>query len=707
MPRDTLLYFIFSANKLPLYVDDVTGFVVEGDADYKKVNGQPAHLKFSPDGWKDFLVKYARNLKWWGLFRDMAVAMRFVKDGAKIMRNRMWNGGGTENVCYLGVMKLNRLTNQYTYEVWYLSEMNLTKAHDQFDGFQTEALEGGLIKLLKANENTKYEFPIADPEAVNVLMDGMEFDFSTVYSMEKDQQVTGDGGPFWLGVFEVSHEGNAFDVTWKDMFFGQTSGPYPNDDWVGKTDKARDVTVNGRVTIFYSKSMTAVIRIDVDDGFGSGILGINQYELIRNAGTADTTVTLDFSAVIPMTDHTRLHLKVLGGAPSDSELQFVVNEGTIRFDYVYRRAITTTRGFYLYHLFKKLIGKITNNVYDVRATSWLFNKKDIIVTSGDALRGIETAVVKTSMADAFKSVFAYTSIRLSIEPGTNYLIIEPWETTFKSNIIATLGDVSNAVLDVAAEDLLFNTISAGYDAQDYSDVNGKYEFNQGQKWVTEVVKTIKDLDMKSVYRSDPLGVELLRINLEQKTTTDSDSDNDCFFLNIQTNEEEIITNPLPIVGYKLLRPDFTSFSGLPHWETSFNILLSPKNNLLRNGAYLHSLLEEGQDTKSVKLTTSDRNKDIAYTLNGIGFIEAADIVVGSLAKRLFKPYYITFDTKVPINLLAIMDSDPFGKVKFTWNKQDWYGYIMEGSLDPSTQEKQTWKLLCAPENNLLNFQNNA
>lgn len=705
MPRDTLLYFIFSVNKLPLYVDD-NGFVMEGNGNYQKPDGQPAKLTFSPDGWKDFLVKYARNLKWWGVFRDMAVPMRFVKDGAKILRNRMWGGGGTETVCYLGVMKLNRLTNQYTYEVWYLSEINLTKTNDTFDGFTTEALEGGLIKFLKAYENTKYEIPVADPDAVNVLMDGMEFDFNAIFSVEKDQAITGAGGPYWLGVFLTSQEGKATDVAWKDMFFSP-SVVYPNDDWVGKSDRARDIIVSGSIDIFYNKDVTAVVRVDLDDGAGSGILGINQYELIREAGTGGETKTVPIAAVLlPLAAANRIHLKVAGGQGSDFETSFTVLGGNLKFDYVYRYRETVTKGFYLYHLLKRLIFKMTNGLYDVKATNWLFNKKDIVVTSGDALRGLDGAVIKTSLADAFKSIFAYTSIRLSVEAGTNYLVVEPWETTFKNNIIADVGEVRNAELSVAAEDLLFNTINAGYSSQDYTDVNGKYEFNQGQQWTTTITKTIKALDMKSVYRSDPLGIELLRINFEQKLTTDSDSDNDTFFLNVQTVEEEILTDPVT-VGYRLNRPPFLSFSGLPHWETSFNVLLSPKNNLLRNGAYLHSLLEKQQDTQAITIASADRNKDIAYTLNGQGFVEADPIQIGNLPARLFLPYYITFETKVPINLLAIMDADSYGKIKFSWNDRDWYGYMMEGGLDPSTQDKQTWKVLSAPENDLLNFQNNA
>jgi hypothetical protein len=103
--RKGFLYYLFSKNKLPLYVDK---FVQEGDQNYNKLTGEPAHLQYAPDGWKDTLVKYARNIKYWGLFRDFTVPMKFVGDGAKILRDQMGKFG-IESVVTLGIAKLDRL----------------------------------------------------------------------------------------------------------------------------------------------------------------------------------------------------------------------------------------------------------------------------------------------------------------------------------------------------------------------------------------------------------------------------------------------------------------------------------------------------------------------------------------------------------------------------------------------------------------------
>ena len=105
---------------------DDFGHVLEASDDYFKPDGQPARLSYSPDGWKDTLVKYTRNIYYMGLLRDYTVPMKFTGDGAAILKNRMYTEG-VESVTYLGIAKLDRTGLPYNYYNWYLSEINFAK----------------------------------------------------------------------------------------------------------------------------------------------------------------------------------------------------------------------------------------------------------------------------------------------------------------------------------------------------------------------------------------------------------------------------------------------------------------------------------------------------------------------------------------------------------------------------------------------------
>ena len=55
MQNKTFISWLFNKDKKPLYVD---GIIREADKDtFLKPDGQPAHLQYSPDGWRDVLVK--------------------------------------------------------------------------------------------------------------------------------------------------------------------------------------------------------------------------------------------------------------------------------------------------------------------------------------------------------------------------------------------------------------------------------------------------------------------------------------------------------------------------------------------------------------------------------------------------------------------------------------------------------------------------
>lgn len=763
MARKSFIYYLFSKNKKPLYVD-AAGHVLEANDDYFKPDGQPAKLAYSPDGWKDTLVKYARNIFYWGLSRDYTVPMKFVGDGAAILRNRMLTEG-VESTTYLAIAKLDRTGLPYNYYSWYLSEINFAKYVLSKTGVQAEALEGGLSKLFKAAENTTYEIPIdEDPEHINILMDGMEFDFNRTLSIIPDQQLFAVPN-YYLGTIETAREGNTPDILFKDVL-PQISGPYPNENWHTRCDKEQEINIKGKIKCFFNESDTFILRAEVNDGVGAGS---SQYDLVNITGSpepADTEKEFEFDETFTTPISNRVHLKIFTGSSSGSVVQITITGGEMTINYKYRHAASYIKALYPFRLLEKLVYVITDGKYTAKS-DYLSAMKDIAIASGDSLRKIEGAKIKTTIRDFFKSFFARYSIGLTVH--NDQLVIEPFAYFFQNDIIADLGEVDDTTLTVA-DDLIHNTIKAGYEKKEYSDANGKYETNQGHEWTMPITKIVKELDIKSPYRADPFGIELLRINYDQKKTTDTNSDNDTFLINITTDQPAvsanvsfvsagnfiIIPSSLPIVVgqrlrisgsvsnnndytvtgvgsiflaqivfvdlavtdetatvnieflsqgiYNLYRPAYTSVTGIPNPASAFNLELSPKKGLLKNGAYLHSILDM-LDTEKIKLRSADKNSDLVTVLDGVTVTEKEDIQIGGLPAKLFRPYYFNFRTKVPVNLVELLKVNPWGKIKFTINEQAYYGFMMDGGIKPAINDAQTWKLLCAPENDLTKLYN--
>lgn len=560
MARKSLLYWLFSKDKKPLYVDE-GGHVQEGDpGSYAKPNGQPAHVRKSPTGWKDTLIKYARNIKYWGLFRDFTVPMKFPIDGAKILRNRMWLFG-VECVCYLAIMRLDRLNLPYNYENYYLSELNFSKYRETLTDVTVEALEGGLSKVFKANENTKYELGVeTDAEHVNVINDGHESDYTRTFMMIPEQKAI-DVDSYYLGVVETAREGNpGDDVLFQDLF-PMSSSVYPNDDWLAKFKGAYDIVLTGKLKIRYAENITAIVRAEVNDGLTSG--GTVQYDLFNQAGVVGEYKDALINQAISVPAGHRLHIKHTMFNPVASGEHYDIIEGELKISYVYRLATTYTRALYLYRAINQTVKKMSANAYSA-VSEWLEPKKDIVLTSGDALRKIPGAIIKTTPGDFFqacKSLPADASgggAGLGIDEDR--LRIERFDYFFKDEMICDLGEVLKPDISVA-EDLMFNTIACGQPPNDYTDANGRDEPNQDQGWTTPMTRIIRELNLLSPYRKDSLGIEQARRNFENKLTTDANTDNDGFLMNIETVATPIeATVRFVAAGNYMLAPSLLNFT---------------------------------------------------------------------------------------------------------------------------------------------------
>jgi len=120
-------------------------------------NSASTELIYSPDGWDDTLVKYDRSLKYWGLLRSYSIQLRFVKDGALILRNAFYSFGYSA-VATLTIQRLNRVT--MTYYTAYTALFDFATYKDDHDSVDIMLVEGGLSNFIKKNEGIKYDIEV-------------------------------------------------------------------------------------------------------------------------------------------------------------------------------------------------------------------------------------------------------------------------------------------------------------------------------------------------------------------------------------------------------------------------------------------------------------------------------------------------------------------------------------------------------------------
>lgn len=305
--------------------------------------------------------------------------------------------------------------------------------------------------------------------------------------------------------------------------------------------------------------------------------------------------------------------------------------------------------------------------------------------------GITPAVIKTSFKDFFTSINAVLNAGFGDENGT--AVIETKDYFFKSQVNAvTISGINKYELEPHTQ-FIFNTIKGGYPDQTYDITNGRLEINSETSYVTPITRVQQEYNIKSVYRADPFGMEFLRIQTDGSQTTKGD--NEIFFVYIRATQES---------GQAYYQPEgfeaWQSVSGVP--AGYYNLKITPKQNLLRHSSYIASMLyltpgyiKLGSATKSTALVTVD--------LNGNRVSESDNITINTLTGAFFIPYIMTVETKLPDNILDLIDTFPTGKISFIVDGNTWEGYILKAEVDPARNTARSYQLLLTNNNNLTKF----
>jgi hypothetical protein len=713
------------------------------------LSSAPSPLKYTPDGWLDIAIQRQRNAEYFALERSFTVPLNFVKDGALILKYYYYNKGIEEklylsiaekklfykagsnlvdesgNIIYAedGVTPLvseDVSTYGFYYSLLYKGEVDFSQFSHQGEKVVVTLMEGGTAKLLKANKNTTYD--IAMTPSILVKMDGINLQQKALFLVTDG--VTGGG------YADSTLDDHIMALTFISQEAISSIGALNQERFKVDSNNTADMWNANQYFLLTGASQTiATLTWDffVTPGFIPGDLGgqndgaelhlefhvissasehpISQVIQVRGGGSKESFYDQpqhfsgSIAVSIPANSRAILYMSISQDS-NKTRLVYALENSSFDVTYTYRKAITYVKAMRLKDLFNSLCVKMGIPAF----YSNLLQKTypDIVVTCGDAIRGISGAVIKTSIGDAFTSVNAVIGAALAVDGVGLRLESKDYFVDYANPI--DLGECKN--LKVApATDYLYNTIKIGYREQNYDDVNGKQEFNNTHVYTTPITRITKELNLVSVYRADSYGIEFARINLEGKTTTDSSGDNDVFFLHIKDSPatgHDVIFTYYDID--RTLNPYVTAGSISP--STVFNLYLTPKQNLFRNKRFIHSCFYK-MDDQYLKFQTTQKNSALVVHVTAQDpIVEKADVEIAKLGDRLFVPILFEFENKVPSNILDLLKSNPRKSYSFINNGMRYTGFPQKDSVQPASRKEQSFQLLASPLeplNYLINY----
>ena len=668
-------------------------------------------LQYSPDGWMDTVVKNVRNRKYWGLDRSVSLPFKFVEDGAKILKY-IFTTRGVEEPVYLVICE-QRLAYDpgvsygYWYKQIYRGEIDLSTYLHEGPVVTVNTLEDGLVKHLKANENTEYEFDLDE----YVKMDGVVL--KNRFTAITDEGYSADGAYYFgnhiIGLNVTSVE---FASVGSGRTVSRTKVANSNSAILATGERFLDCTVATDITIDYdfrivveytpsspainplAEFLVVVRRID-PTGFSD-----LQEILLQRDTTAGIPGTYDLagSFTMPIREGDKLFLYAfctVQGASGDAQIRctYPVTDSTIfRASYDYRQATSYVRCTSPQTLFAEFINRMTAGEYTAETCPYLVTHANKKITSGDAIRGIEDATLKLSFSSFFEFFDCYDAVGVREKAGQ--VLMARKADLIDTGTLINLGEVGRPKITLD-KGFAFNELAIGYPdvKSENGMLNGRNEVNTTFVFSFGTTKTPAKLSKVSKIKASCYDIENTRIEGANRDTTSRNTDNDVYV--VHTGNTLVPADGDTPAHYELNRDYNTGVTGVEQVDSVFNLALSPGNCLRNGGDWYRSCLWK-YESKTLKFIKADRNKAMQTS----AIVEDADVPFGDLADPFFTPVLLTVEADSLDDLLDNLDSTPEAVFQFTFEGRTYKGISVENSVNPKTYKKQTFTLLSHPDNDL-------
>jgi hypothetical protein len=556
-----------SLSKFLFYIIETDGrsnYVVNGVVSSR---GTPTPLNVSPDGWQEIAFAWERNLQKHGIARNFSKDLTFYEDGAQILRDAFYRKN-VDRQLFILIQELHlEITDtkfKWVYKYLYKGELDFSTGQDDTvtGAFKISIMEGGLTKLLNANQTTTYFIPF-DDDSVILKHDGIEIENRIAGIVE---EVYGEDSSFYFKnhiprLNITSSETNFFGgskTTQRVQINNSNTAIRGTGQYFLKATTAGTVefVYNIPFTMQYTPSSPApnpaaeyriVVRQIAENNISS-----RQTELFLRESSlgfngnfrAEGTGTIDVEIGDELYIYAFCNVQ---GSTGDDQIRIIYTpdeNAVFRAKFKYRHTTSFVKCFTRSTAFRKLCKQLFG--HEEYAVSELLAKDNRLLTSGPGLRSLDGAGIKLTFQDFFTDLDTDLMAGVGVEAGGqtanltagNRLVIEERTHFYDESNPIDLG-IPDEVEVSFAKEWVASAIKSGWKDPVIDEVNGRYAFNGQHQYTTPLKRISKEFSLVSPFKSDPVDIEFVRVNMDGKTTTDdTSSDNDTFVMVAEPGETQ-------------------------------------------------------------------------------------------------------------------------------------------------------------------------
>lgn len=664
------------------------------------IDGELTTLSNAPDGWRAQSFEISRDPEYFGILKKFVTDLEFVLNDAKKLREKAFRSG-IDGKAKFFIEKLDQSTWEY-YNI-YISDIDFSTYEDSITKIKVNLIDGGLTAKLQAYKNVKFdiEFDEFDPYLTLGGVDVLEWANLAAASFTRMtfRYMANYFPSTQLTNYSVVLQGIEFrdqSLEEPDLDYDYTTG----DNWMIKSFNFEgEIKISGYFICNGSQEASNgwdfIIR---DSSIPEGVI-------VKGIATTFNTVEetfeekrIEFDTTFLVYPGIRYSLMVTSNSPQNFAIRFCdIIASEVKLEYTQVSPNVTIRAKKPKKLLKDILNKIDEDDESFVISNILDENEGMLVTSGDAIRNLPEAKIKTSFTDFFDSFHAILSAGISIKHQT--MICENVSYFFDDESeIADLGEVKNLKLEPYVK-IMHSSIKLGYSKEDYEVAKGREEFNNGQEWSTPIARAQTSLNIVSSYRADQYGIDDLRIKQikidANAKDADTSKDNDVFIIHSKkTSVNDYDYEPIT-------SSDLQFIAGVSERSNAYNFLISPKRNLIRHLPLIKSMFYGDNEDGFIKFESADKNANlVTKEFTGPLIIENQNIDINSIPNRLYLPWIAEFDAPYKSNLQYLIDLDRSGYITFSYEGKTYTGFIDSVDISADRGGQTTFKVILT-KNNIL------
>lgn len=312
------------------------------------------------------------------------------------------------------------------------------------------------------------------------------------------------------------------------------------------------------------------------------------------------------------------------------------------------------------------------------------------ITKGSFIRNVEdpsTPKFFTNFEYMMEQCRKIFNIGWGFDQGETVIKIANIQDFYKSAVVVDVGLVDKATF-TTAKDLIYGTITVGYNKWEAEEYNGLDEMNTQRQYRRNIDSNPTELDLMADIISAGYTIEITRRKSQAKTgTSDWRYDDDLFIVNSFTDLDGFLyaVRGVDVGAANIYSP-----------TTRMNYVLTPVRNLLRwfrsiaaptpavaneqliftsgTGNYIAT----GEMTATCQIENQPITENVTIDTTII-----SDIGGGYYENPIWQTIYATFSAPLTMAQFELIKADVYGAIRFRCFSDIYTGNIVEMSHDPN------------------------